>query len=205
MGESDETSRGEPTYAYKPSLMGAPWGFRLTPAGLAWGIGGRTGIVSYQDIRRIRLSYRPATMQQYRFLTEIWSAKTPKLSIASSSWRSMTEQERLDDRYTAFICALHAHIADAAAQPKLDAGSPAFLYWPGIVIFVALAIGLVALIVQALQQAQLSATLFLAGFFGLLLWQLGGFFRRNRPRPYQLTDIPTDILPSQQPGAATKI
>ena len=38
----------------------------------------------YDRIRRIRLSFRPMTMQNYRFLTEVWTADGPKLQIAST-------------------------------------------------------------------------------------------------------------------------
>ena len=33
------------------------------------------------------------------------------------------------------------------------------------------------------------------GFFVLLAWQLGGFFKRNFPRRYTLDKIPPDVLP----------
>ncbi len=185
----------EPVYAYKPSLMGAPWEFRLRPDRLQWTAGTRTGAILYRDIQRVRLSFRPVTMQPYRFLAEIWSLGAPKLTIASTSWRGMLEQERLDHPYRDFILALHQRIAAADARPALDAGSHAYLYWPGFAVFAVMAIGVAALLVRALQQESWPATLFLAGFFALLLWQIGGFFRRNRPRRYNADAIPEDILP----------
>jgi len=49
--------------------------------------------------------------------------------------------------------------------------------------------------VRALQQDAWPAALFLAGFFALLLWQIGGFFRRNRPQRYEAGAIPPAVLP----------
>src|SRR5215470_17360393 len=89
------------SYSYKPSLMGAAFEARLEPDALAWQAGGRTGRIPYGDIRRLRLSFRPVTMQSQRFLTEIWPAYGPKIQLASCSWKSMVEQERRDAPYAA--------------------------------------------------------------------------------------------------------
>jgi hypothetical protein len=184
-----------PRYAYKPSLMGSPWMFELAPNALIWSLGPMSGRVPYDSIRRIRLAFRPITMQNYRFLADIWSEKHPKIPIASSSWKSLVEQERQDLAYVGFIRDLHERIASAHGTPRLDAGANPFLYWPGLVIFVGICVALVGLIVRAVQQGESVATLFLLGFFVLVLWQLGGFFKRNLPRRYTLDRIPADVLP----------
>lgn len=184
-----------PRYAYKPSLMGSPWMFELQPDAMVWSLGSMSGRVPYDSIRRIRLAFRPVTMQNYQFLAEIWSEKHPKIPIASSSWKSLVEQERQDAAYVGFIRELHERIAKARGAPRLDAGAVPLLYWPGLVIFAGICIALVALMVRALQQGESVATLFLLGFFLLVLWQLGGFFKRNLPRRYTLDRIPAEVLP----------
>jgi hypothetical protein len=190
-----DAEAASPDYSYKPSLMGTPWTFRLAPDGLHWSIGRAAGVTPYRDIRQIRLGFRPVTMQSYRFIMEIWAHKGPKLTIASSSWKSLMEQERLDAGYVRFVRGLHEQIAAAGGTPRLKAGSLALLYWPGLVIFAGICLTVAALVVRAAQQGETAAFLFLAGFFGLLLWQIGGFFKRNRPRVYRLDAIPPDILP----------
>ncbi len=197
--DQDTAPAHAPAYAYKPSLMGGGWSFALAEDALVWTFGTASGRVPYTGIKRIRLAFRPVTMQNYRFLAEIWSDKNPKLPIASSSWKSLMEQERLDEPYSRFIVDLHERIAKAGGKPRLEAGAVAFLYWPGLVVFVAIAIAVAALIVRALQQGEMAATLFLAGFFALLLWQLGGFFKRNLPRRYTLDAVPADLLPKSSP------
>src|SRR5262245_35526467 len=96
-------SDGDPIYGYNPNLVGSPWVFTLKRDGLAWEYGRRSGLVRYDQISRVRLSYRPATLQGYRFITEIWSPQNPKLQISSTSFRGLMEQARQDDEYTAFI------------------------------------------------------------------------------------------------------
>ncbi len=58
-------------YVYKPSLMGAAWELSLEPDALAWRTGGHQGRIPYGRITRVRLSFRPVTMQTRRFVTEI--------------------------------------------------------------------------------------------------------------------------------------
>lgn len=190
-------------YVYKPSLMGGMWILKLAPDALDWSIGGMSGRIPYDTIRTIRLSFRPVTMQSYRFLAEIWADRNPKIPVASASWKSLMEQERLDEGYSRFIRALHEKIAQAGGKPELKAGAIAFLYWPGLAIFIGICAAMIGLMVRAIQQGETTAMLFLFGFFVVLVWQLGMFFKRNLPRRYTLDAIPPDVLPkSSSPARA---
>ena len=182
-------------YAYKPSLLGAVWQFRLAPDAIEWDGGNRSGRIPYGDIRRLRLSFRPVTMQTYRFLAEIWAVGAPKLQFASSSWRSMVDQERHDAAYSSFVVELHRRLAAAGADATFEGGSPAFLYWPGLVMFGGVSIALAALTVRGLQAQAWVGTAIVAGFLGLFLWQAGTFFQRNRPGAYRPEAVPRRLLP----------
>ena len=193
-------------YAYKASLLGGAWILRLAPDALHWSLGAMSGQVPYAAIRRIRIGFRPVTMQSYRFLTEIWADKSPKISIASASWKSLMEQERQDEAYSHFVKALHERIAAAGGKPDLKAGAVAFLYWPGVAVFAALCIMGLSLAFRSLQLGesmlgqpldwgQIAALLALVAMFFWLLWQMGSFFKRNMPRRYTLDAVPSDLLP----------
>ncbi|MBV8840649.1 MAG: hypothetical protein JO000_29280, partial [Alphaproteobacteria bacterium] len=138
-------------YAFKSSLIGAPLELRLTDDALEWRKGSAAGRARYRGIRRIRLSFRPMTMQNHRFLVEVWPADGAKLQIASTSWKSMFEQERLDAPYTAFVTELNRRVGAAGGQTTFDCGSPAFLYWPGVVILCTATLGIAALAIRALS------------------------------------------------------
>jgi hypothetical protein len=194
-GESDPGSGEALRYAHKPSLLGAPWEFRLRPDGLAWQVGRFEGCVPYDRIRRVRLTFRPATMQSRRFVAEIWPAGGPKLTIASTSWRSLAEQAPQDAAYGAFVRALHRRIAAAGGRAAFETGSPAVLYWPGLAVFVIAALGLAALTVHALAAGAFAGAAFVGFFLALFLWQSGGYFRRNRPGRYSPEDLPERLLP----------
>jgi hypothetical protein len=183
------------SYAYRPSLLGAAWQFTLAGDGIDWSTGRRSGHIPFRAIRRVRMSYRPASMQSQRFMTELWAEGAPKLAILSSSWKSPVEQERLDKPYTAFIAELHRQIALAAPPARFEQGSHPLLYWPGLIMFTSVSLGLAWLIVRALQADAKAGAALIGVFLVLFLWQGGNFFRRNRPGFYRPEAPPAELLP----------
>jgi hypothetical protein len=189
---------GELSYSFKASSFGAPWEFELGPQGLKWSAGRRSGLLRYDKINRVRLSFRPVTMQSYRFQTEIWSEEMPKIQIASTSWRGIVEQTRQDDAYTTFIVELHRRLAAAGTRARFSTGIPSIKYWIGLAVFVAIALGLAALSAQALRLNEWAGAALMGGFFALFIWHLGAFFRRNRPEVYPPDALPENVLPRRQ-------
>jgi len=182
-------------YAYKPSLMGAALEFRLAPEALEWRKGGYSGRAPYGRIRRIRVAFRPMTMQTSRFLTEVWPGDGPKLQIASTSWKSMVAQERFDAAYRAFVIELCRRVGAAGGTPALDTGLPALTYWPGVVVFAGASLTMAGLIVRALMVEAWSGAAFIACFLALFLWQAGTLFYRNRPGTFRADAVPPHVLP----------
>jgi hypothetical protein len=191
----DDAAAGDPTYAFKPSLMGAACQFTLKPDALEWQIGSRSGRVRYDRIRAVRLSYRPVTMQSHRFITEIWSTDNPKVQLVSASWRSIMEQERLDKAYAAFVGELHRRLAAAAVPAHFSTGLPIVTYWIGVVMFGAVLFATAALVFRAANSLEWAATAVVAIFFLVLSYQLGIYFYRNRPGRYRPDAIPAGVLP----------
>ncbi|HZP76374.1 MAG TPA: hypothetical protein VFB45_09555 [Pseudolabrys sp.] len=191
---------GEPvtalSYSYRPSLMGAAWAFALGADALEWQVGRRSGRVPYAAIRRMRLSFRPGTMQSQRFRAEIWSDGHPKLDIVSSTWKSMAEQVQQGEGYARFIVELHRRIAAAGGAVTYETGTTPVLYWCGVAVFIACALAIASLIVRALQVAAWSGAAFIAAFLALFLWQGGNYFRRNRPGTYRPDALPKQLVPN---------
>jgi len=186
---------GDPVYSTKPSLMGAPWEFRLAPDALEWSAGGHRGRVAYARIGRVRLSFRPVTMQTRRFVAEIFPAGGGRLAITSTSWRSLVEQQAQDREYGDFIRELHRRMVAAGAAAAFETGTPAVLYWPGLAVFVVCALGLAALAVRALALGELAGAALVGGFFALFVWQSTSYFQRNRPGCYRPDALPAELVP----------
>jgi hypothetical protein len=183
------------TYAYRPSLIGTPAEFRLTGDTIAWSSGQGSGQVPLRNVRLVQMSYRPATMQPHRFVTELWADGAPRLEIASSSWKSMTEQERLDSRYATFITELHRRLAQAAVPARFQQGRHPLLFWPGLVFFALAGLAMAAVLTRALQTHFIGVAAFIAALLVLFIWQGGNFFRRNKPGSYRPDALPPELLP----------
>jgi hypothetical protein len=184
-----------PTYTYRASLLGAPFTFRLIESGLEFEAGRRNGVVPLDAINRVRLSFKPTSMQSRRYLTEMHAAGAPKLIIVSSSWKSMMIQERQDQNYSAFVAELHRRLDAAGTTAVFERGSAPYLYWPGLVAFVGVGLAIALLVVRALQVDAYAGAAFIGGFLALFLWQGGNFFRRNKPGTYRPGAPPADLLP----------
>jgi hypothetical protein len=183
------------TYTYRPSVLGSPRAFKLTGDDIEWSTGRNSGRIPFRKVRRLRMSFKPSNMQAYRFLTEVWADGAPKLEIVSSSWKSLVEQERLDNSYSAFVAELHRRIAVAAMPVRYEQGRNPLLYWPGFIAFVGVAIGLAGLIVRALQGDVFGGAAFIGVFLVVFLWQGGNFVRRNRPGVYRPEALPPELMP----------
>jgi hypothetical protein len=140
------------------------------------------------------MSFRPMTAQSYRFLTEV-RAPGARMTIVSSSWKSMFEQERQNDAYRAFVIELHRRIAAAGGSAQFVSGYGAPLYWVGLAIFTATVCGFAVMILRALLTQVWAGAGFVAAFLALFLWQVGGYFRRNRPGTYRPDALPPLLLP----------
>ena len=185
----------DPAYSFKPSLMGAPCHFALRQEGVQWERGRYAGLVRYDHIRSVRMSFRPVTMQSQRYITEIWSSDNPKLMISSASWRSLIEQERLDSAYTAFVTELHRRIAAAGATVAFTSGMPVVTYFIGVVVFAAAILAMGALTVRAMQLDDWKVAALVGVLFLVFAIQIGNYFRRNLPVRYRPDAIPANVLP----------
>lgn len=196
MTERDADATSETvSYSYRPSVFGAFREFSLTEQGINWAAGLRSGSIPFDRVRRLRVSYRPHSMQSHRFITELWADGSPKLLISSSSWKSMMEQERLDGAYSAFVRELHRRLSRAKSSARFERGSNPLIYWVGVLVFAGAAVGLAALIVRALQADATTSAAIVGAFLVFYLWQAGNFFRRNRPGTYRPDALPADVMP----------
>lgn len=198
VADDDPAQSSDPIYAYRPTIIGAASEFRLRPDALEWATSYYRGRTPYHHIARVRLSFRPATMQTQRYVTEIWIPGHPRLTIASTSAGGLLHQQRHDADYRAFIGEFVSRIAAAGGKAEFVTGSPPFLYWPGLAIFVTVAVTLAVLMTRALAGADWGGLALVCAFFVLFLWQVGIFFRRNWPGTFSADVAPDRVLPPNE-------
>ena len=185
----------DPSYAYRPNMMGAPWTFALRRDGIEWEYGRHSGMVRYDQVKRVRMSFRPATLQSHRFLTEIWSEGSPKLQIASVTFRGMMDQARQDAEYRAFVTELHRRLAAARSSASFQAGMNPVLYWLGAVVFAGIGLALGAFLLRTVLGGDLKGVLVIATVIALMLWQVCPIMICNRPVTYDPAAPPSRLLP----------
>lgn len=181
-------------YLFKPSLAGGARQFELTDAGLTWQAA-KTRTWPLQNIAAIRLSYRPASMQSWRFRADIEDASKQRVTLYSTTWHSISQMARQDAEYRAFIVELHRRLAMANSHARLTAGINPVLFMIGFAVMVLIGLSIAGLFVRALFIGEFAGALFLAGFAAWFTWQIGGFMRRNKPRTYTFDALPKDVLP----------
>jgi hypothetical protein len=197
MTHDDNEGAKTPDYSYRPSVLGAPWELRLTPSALAWSTGRRSGNIPYSEIRRVQLAFRPNSIQQGTFATYIWPVSGPKITVLSTSRKSLVEATRQDAQYRDFILRLHRHLMDCGARTDYVRGVEPYVYWPGLALMAICAVGFFVLIARALQTQAWGGAAFITVFFALFGWQLGNYFRRNLPGIYRPAELPPELLPRE--------
>uniref|UniRef100_E6VHE3 Uncharacterized protein n=1 Tax=Rhodopseudomonas palustris (strain DX-1) TaxID=652103 RepID=E6VHE3_RHOPX len=203
-GAFSVTSRSDPSsdhgergtgYAYKASLIGAARQFELGDDGLIWRVGPKAGIWPYATITKVRLSYRPVSMQSRRYRADIEDASGARLRILSTTWQTVALMAPQDQAYRTFMLDLHRRMRDAGSHAELIGGLRPAVHTAALVLIALVAAALTGLLARAVAVGSWSGALFLAGFALLFGWQIGGFIRRNRPRRYTFDDVPKDLLP----------
>jgi len=188
-GTSDGTH-----YIFKSSLAGGAKQLTLTDAGLTVQVT-KPQLWPLDSIASIRLSYRPASMQAWRFRADIATSSGQSIKVFSTTWHSISQMARQDDDYRSFIVELHRRLAKENSRVSLTAGINPVLYMAGLVVMALIGLAIAGLFVRALFTAEFAGALFLVGFAAWFAWQIGGFMRRNRPRSYTFDALPKDVLP----------
>lgn len=191
----DDESTKSLRYAYKASVAGSPHLFELTPQGLSFQTGFRSGVWRYGDIARIRLSYRPVSMLRHRFLAEIRHNDGKTLKVVSATWSGIVTMAPQDDAYRAFIVELHRRVASERADVVCVAGQQPFAFWLGVAAFAAILLAIAALCVRALLTGEYTGALFMVGFAAWSNWYVGGILLRNKPGRYEAGSLPKQLMP----------
>jgi hypothetical protein len=184
-----------PVYRYRPRMMGGDVVLALAPDALEWGSGMRTGRLAYGDIKRVRLAFQPSNLMTRRCVCEIWPKSGGKLTVSSSSARSLLDSTDHGPEFRAFVTTLVRKVGEAGGAARLEAGMAAWRWWPMMTVTVVLLAGAFVLGLRALYTGETVFGVAVLGFCALLGWQMGNLIARNRPQIFSPDAVPRGVLP----------
>lgn len=184
------------------------WRQRARPVGfeISYALEGDTLVVdSTRKVDRVRLSaveqvryiYAPSNLSSKGFKTQLRLADGKSITFGNLSWRSLTDMERDDAGYHAFVSALAAAIVRANPRARFVAGKPRPL-WLALAAVSALSLLMLAFFTgRAVLQGQYTTAL-----LGLMLaaasyWQVKPMVVLNRPRELANGEVPDDLVPGR--------
>lgn len=190
-----DTSSANPSYRFRPRIVGGEHVFSLTPDALVFESPGRFERIAYRDIARIRLSYRPANMTFYRFVTDIWPREGKKLALVSVSASAPFHFESKGSAYRAFLLELFRRIGPVQPAFRIETGMARWRWLPAAIFGVATLVALLYVLGRALLDAQYSLFAVCLVFGVIFAAQIGTVLFRNRPRSCGIDSVPVEVLP----------
>ncbi|HWK00150.1 MAG TPA: hypothetical protein VNR41_05520 [Xanthobacteraceae bacterium] len=192
---SNDTKPADLEYRFRLRPVGAETILRLLPDALEIESANRKTQVRYEDVVRLRLSFRPANLSAQRYLAEIWSRTSRKIILPSVSARGMFHFDNQAAAYRAFVAELCRRIGEVQPSLQIDAGLSAWRWWPSAVFGGAIALAVLYFVAITLRDGNFSLLVVVLIFAALLASQVGTMLLRNRPRQAPMNSIPAQVLP----------
>jgi hypothetical protein len=184
-----------PFWRQRPKPIGFEIAYRLKGEVLEIDSTRKVDQVRLGAVEQVRFFYAPSNVSAKGFRTRLRLSDGRSITFGNLSWRSLTDIERDDAGYRAFVEALAARILAANPQVRFVAGKPRALW-----LALALAGGgaLVMLLGFSARAFQQGAST--AGWLGLALaaasfWQVWPMVRLNRPRALAPGAVPDELVP----------
>lgn len=189
-----------PSWRQRPKPIGFEIAYRLDGETLEIDSTRKVDRVRLSAVEQVRFFYAPSNVSSKGFRTQLQLSDGKSVTFGNLSWRSLTDIDRDDARYHAFVTALSSAIGRASPQARFVAGKP-YPLWLALAL-----VGGAALIMLAwfsLRAFGQGATT--AGWLGLLLaaasfWQVWPMIRLNRPRDLASGEVPDDLVPGGRAG-----
>ncbi|WP_332688396.1 hypothetical protein [Bosea sp. (in: a-proteobacteria)] len=199
MQAEDDTSDDTPlpSWRQRPKPIGFEIAYRLDGDALEIDTTRKIDRVRLAAVEQVRFIYAPSNVTSKSYRTQLRLSDGKSVTFGNLSWRSLTDIDRDDARYHAFVTALSAAIERANPRVRFVAGKP-FALWLALALVGGLS--LVMLAWFSLRAFQQGATT--AGWLGILLgavsfWQVWPMVRLNRPRELSPGEVPDELVPGR--------
>lgn len=192
---NDSATSSDFEYRFRARPVGGETVLRLLPDALEVETANRKTQIRYSDVGRVRLGFRPANLAAQRYLAEIWSRTSGKLSVPSVSARGMFHFDNQAKAYRAFVTELCRRIGEVQPSLEIEAGLSAWRWWPGAIFGGVILFTVLYFLALALRDGKFSLLVVVLIFAALFVSQIGTMLLRNRPRKGRMNSIPTQVLP----------
>lgn len=193
MRADDDTSL--PSWRQRPKPIGFEIAYRLIGDTLEVDSTRKVDRVRLSAVEQVRFFYAPSNVASKGFRTQLRLSDGKSITFGNLSWRSLTDIDRDDARYHAFVTALSGAIRRANPRARFVAGKP-YPLWLALALVGGAALVMLAWFsLRAFGQGASTA-----GWLGLLLaaasfWQVWPMIRLNRPRELASGEVPDDLVP----------
>lgn len=196
----DDNEALPPSWRQRPKPVGFEITYRLKGDTLEIDSTRKVDQVRLSAVEHVRFVYAPSNISSKGFKTQLRLSDGKSITFGNLSWRSLTDMERDDAGYRAFVEALAAAIVRANPRVRFLAGKPNWNWWLLTVVSGLSLIMLIMFTLRAFLQGSSSA-----GWLGILLaiaslWQVGPMVKLNRPRELQSGEVPDDLVPRASTG-----
>lgn len=188
---AEETRR----YAHRPKPFAAELELTLTPHHLTAERGKSRQIIPLAGIERITLTFSPRNIARLAFTCHIRATDGRSIKFDTISWKSLTDVERQDEAYRAFIIALITRARAVNPAMVLHAGLAPWRFQAMLVMGILLGLAMAGAGLNAAMKGNMPIALFGFGLAAYLGWWLRDFLTRNRPTPFSAEVIPPGVLP----------
>lgn len=184
-----------PHWRQRPKPIGFEISYRIEGDALVIDSTRKIDRVALGAVEHVRFIYAPSNVTSKAYRTQLRLSDGKSITFGNLSWRSLTDIERDDARYHAFVTALSAAIAAANPRARFVAGKPRFMW---LALAVVGGLSLLMLGYFSLRAFQQGATA--AGFLGIGLaaasfWQVWPMVTLNRPLELATGEVPRHLVP----------
>ena len=182
-------------YTHTPRPVAAPVSFSLEPGRLVVDSGRKVTQVRLDAVEEARLSYEPGRIGHRQFRTRLRLTDGRSVTYTSLTWKSMIEARQQAREYRDFTAALLAEIARRSPSARFVAGRSAPYWLMTGFVTLGLVAGLVWVLWRSLDKAAWSLGAFAAAMTLVGIWQLEPMLRLNKPRRFDPSHPPAELMP----------
>ena len=191
-----------PTHAVRANALEYEGTWRLLPDALE--LQGGPAVAAdailtfpYRDIVELRLSYAPSRIDHRRYRCDIRMRSGQRLAVLSTHYAGIADFEDRSATYVPLVRGLIARVAAENAAARFRSGKRPLVYWAEHLFLVAMVALLVFVLsvtgVGYLSDSSWAKLAIVVGFIPLLIL----YTRKNWPRRFSPTAIPSDVLPDR--------